>query len=141
MKKIFAPLISIATFVFVVFLLSKIITPVAELLAWFFITKEEVSSTLTTGQAILIDILTHLITYASVGGIFAYLNAWNSQNMHYAYIIISEIISLCLAVLLRFILDYYWILLILLGIILTTGVIMFFLARRKNKTEELNGKA
>lgn len=135
MKKIFAPLISIATFVFVVFLLSKIITPVAELLAWFFITKEEVDSTITTGHAILIDILTHLITYASVGAIFAFLNAWNSQNMHYAYIIISEIISLCLAISLRFILDYYWIILILLGILLTTGVIMFFLARRKNKVD------
>lgn len=141
MKRFFVSLISLVALFLSIFILTKVIPPLAELWAWFFITKEEVDSTITAGQAILIDFLTHLITYASVGAIFAFLNAWNSQNMHYAYIIISEVISLCLAVLLRFILDYYWIILIILGIILIIGVVMLFLARRKAKTEELNGEA
>ena len=138
MKRFFVPLISLVALFLSIFILTKVIPPLAELWAWFFITKEEVDSTITTGQAILIDILTHLITYFSVGVIFAFLNTWNSKNMHYACIIISEFISLCLTVLLRFILDYYWIILIILGIILTTGVVMLFIARRKTKTKELN---
>ncbi|MCR5349372.1 MAG: hypothetical protein K6E20_00115 [Acholeplasmatales bacterium] len=141
MKRLFAHIISFVVFLIVIFILSKVIKPVGDFLAWWFITKEEINAPISTGQAILIDLITHLITYASVGVIFGLLGWFNGKAMHYTYVIISEVVALGLAILLRFILDYYWILFIIVGVLFVTAVIIYvitkFNRRKKDKKEVL----
>ena len=132
MKKLFAPFISIGLFILFIYILSYVLEPVANFLAWFFLTKKEVENTLTTGQAILIDIFTHIATYSIVGAIFNALGAFDKNGMHLLYVIISELISLGLAILMRFIIDYYWIIFIILGIMVLT-VIGFYLYKKYRK--------
>ena len=136
MKKLFAPIISFVVFLIVIFILSKVIKPVGDFLAWWFITKEEINAPISTGQAILIDLITHLITYASVGVIFGLLGWFNGKAMHYTYVIISEVVALGLAILLRFILDYYWIIFIIVGVIVITTIIVSIILKVRNKKKE-----
>ena len=141
MKKLFVPIISVVVFLVVIFILSYVIKPLGYFLAWWFITKEEINAPITTGQAFLIDLITHLITYASVGVIFGTIGWFDSDAMHVAYVIISEVIALALAILLRFILDYYWIIFIIVGVLFVTAVITCvitkFNRRKKVKKEVL----
>ena len=81
MKKLFAPIIAFVLFFVIIFILSKVVKTVGEFISWWFITKEEINAPITTGQAILIDIITHLITYASVGAIFVLLGYFDSDAM------------------------------------------------------------
>ncbi len=136
MKRLFAPLIGIAALFILIFFLQYVFPPLMSFLAWFFLTKEEINAPLSTGQAIAIDIATHAITYASVGAIFGFLGWFNKNAMHVIYVILSEVIALALAVLLRFILDYYWILFIILGVLLVAGITMFVLLKKREKQEE-----
>ena len=141
MKRLFAPIISFVVFLVVIFILSKVIKPVGDFLAWWFITKEEINAPITTGQAILIDLITHLITYASVGVIFGTIGWFDSDAMHVAYVIISEIIALVLAILLRFFLDYYWVIFIIVGVIVAAAIVILIITkfnrRKKDKKEVL----
>lgn len=136
MKKIFAPIISFVVFLVVIFILSKVIKPVEDFLAWWFITKEEINAPITTGQAVLIDLITHLITYASVGALFGTIGCFNGKAMHYAYVIISEMVALGLAILLRFILDYYWIIFIVVGVIVIVTITLAIIFKLGNKKKE-----
>ena len=136
MRKLFAPFIAIAAFIIAIVFLAYVFPPLMEFLAWWFVTKEAVSAPLSTGQTILIDIVTHLITYASVGVIFGFLGWWNKDVMHIVYVIVSEVISLLLALLLRFVIDYYWIIFIILGVLLITGIVLFVVLKSKEKKEE-----
>lgn len=136
MKKLFAPVISIVAFLVLIFILSYVIKPLGDFLAWWFITKEEINAPITTGQAILIDLITHLITYASVGAIFGLLGWFDGKTMHYTYVVISEVVALGLAILLRFILDYYWIIFIIVGVIVITTIIVSIILKVRNKKKE-----
>ncbi len=111
-----------------------------EFLAWWFLAKETVSAPLSTGQTVLIDIITHIITYISVGAIFGFLGWFDKKAMHYAYVAISEVVSLGLLVLLRFIIDYYWIIFIILGVLIVTAVTLFVILRTKDKNDNENPK-
>ena len=137
MKRLFAPIISIAAFLVVIFILSYVIKPLGDFLAWWFLTKEEINAPITTGQIILIDLITHLITYTSVGVIFGLLGWFNGKAMHYAYVIISEVVALGLAILLRFILDYYWIIFIIVGVIVITTIIVSIILKVRKKKKEV----
>lgn len=137
MKKILSPFIAIAVLFAILFFLSYVFPPLMEFLAWWFLTKETITAPLSTGQAVLIDILTHAITYISVGVLFGFLGWWNSDAMHVVYVIGSEVISLLLALLLRFIIDFYWILFIVLGLLVVAAIVLFILAKKKEKKEEL----
>ena len=136
MRKLFAPFIAIAAFIIAIVFLAYVFPPLMEFLAWWFVTKETVSAPLSTGQTILIDVVTHLITYASVGVLFGFLGWWNKDAMHIVYVVISEVISLLLALLLRFIIDYYWIIFIILGVLLITAIVLFIILKSKEKKEE-----
>lgn len=136
MRKLFAPFIAIAAFIIAIVFLAYVFPPLMEFLAWWFVTKETVSAPLSIGQTILIDIVTHLITYASVGVIFGFFGWWNKDAMHIVYVVISEVISLLLALLLRFIIDYYWIIFIILGVLLITAIVLFIILKSKEKKEE-----
>lgn len=136
MRKLFAPFIAIAVFIIAIVFLAYVFPPLMEFLAWWFATKEAVSAPLSTGQTILIDIVTHLITYASIGVIFGFLGWWDKDAMHIVYVVISEVISLLLALLLRFIIDYYWIIFIILGVLLITAIVLFIILKSKEKKEE-----
>lgn len=98
--------------------------------------NEEINAPITTGQAVLIDLITHLITYASVGAIFGSLGWFNGKAMHYGYVIISEVVALGLAILLRFILDYYWIIFIIVGVIVITTITIAIIFKLRNKKKE-----
>lgn len=135
MRKLFAPFITIAVFIIAIVFLAYVFPPLMEFLAWWFVTKEAVSAPLSTGQTILIDVVTHLITYASVGAIFGFLGWWNKDAMHVVYVVISEAISLLLALLLRFIINYYWIIFIILGVLLITAIVLFVILKSKEKKE------
>lgn len=136
MRKLFAPFIAIAAFIIAIVFLAYVFPPLMEFLAWWFVTKESISAPLSTGQTILIDIVTHLITYASVGVIFGFLGWWNKDAMHIVYVIISEVISLLLALLLRFVIDYYWVIFIILGVLLITAIVLFVILKFKEKKEK-----
>lgn len=138
MKKILAPFIGIAAFFILILFLSYVFPPLIEFLAWWFLTKETITAPLSTGQAVLIDIITHAVMYISVGALFGFLGWWNSDAMHVVYVIGSEVISLLLALLLRFIIDYYWILFIVLGLIVVAAIVLFTLTKKKEKKEELH---
>lgn len=137
MRKLFAPVLGILALVVAIFFLSYVVPPLFEFLAWWFLTKETITAPLSTGQAVLIDVITHAITYISVGVLFGFLGWWNSDAMHVVYVIGSEVISLLLALLLRFIIDYYWILFIVLGLLVVAAIVLFILAKKKEKKEEL----
>lgn len=107
-----------------------------EFLAWWFLTKETISAPLSTGQTILIDIITHLITYISVGAIFGFLGWFNGKVMHYAYVGISEVVSLGLLVLMRFIIDYYWVIFIILGVLILTAVVLLIILKIRDKKDK-----
>ena len=139
MRKVFAPILGILAFVVAIYFLSYVFPPLFEFLAWWFLTKETITAPLSTGQAVLIDIITHAITYISVCVLFGFLGWWNSDAMHVAYVIGSEVISLLLALLLRFIIDYYWILFIVLGLLAAATIVLFILTKKKDKKEELCG--
>lgn len=134
MRRLFAPLIGIAALFILIFFLQYVFPPLMNFLAWFFLAKEEINAPLTTGQAVAIDIATHAITYASVGAIFGW---FNKDTMHVTYVILSEAIALALAVLLRFVLDYYWIIFIILGVFLAVGVTLFALLKKQKIQEEV----
>ena len=136
MKKLFAPFVAIAAFIIAIVFLAYVFPPLMEFLAWWFVTKEAVSAPLSTGQTILIDIVTHLITYASVGVIFGFLGWWNKDTMHIVYVVVSEVISLLLVLFLRFIIEYYWILFIILGALLIVAIVLFVILKSKEKKEE-----
>ncbi len=86
----------------------------------------------------LIDTITHVVTYVAVGALFGYLGWFNRKAMHYAYVIISEMIALSLALLMRFVIDCYWIVLIIIGIFLTIAIMLFVLNLRKDKKNTYN---
>ena len=130
MKKVFAPILGILAFVITIYFLSYVVPPLFEFLAWWFLTKETITAPLSTGQAVLIDIITHVVTYVSVGVLFGFLGWWNSDAMHVAYIIGSEVISILLALLLRFIIDYYWILFIILGLLIVGAIVLYILTKK-----------
>ena len=138
-KTFFGPILSIIVLLLAAFILSKVVPAVASFFAWFFITKEEMSAPLTKGEVIIVDIITHLVTYSLVGVIFSLLGKWDKRNMHYAYVIISEAVSLGLAVLLRFIIDYYWIILILLGAFVVVASLVFIKMRKNIKAKDAQG--
>ena len=137
MRKVFAPILGILAVVVTLYFLSYVVPPLFEFLAWWFLTKETVTAPLSTGQAVLIDVITHAVTFISVGVLFGFLGWWNSDVMHVVYVIGSEVISLLLALLLRFIIDYYWILFIILGLLVIAAVVLFILTKKKEKKEEL----
>lgn len=136
MKKLFAPVISLVVFLFLIFILSSFIPALANFLAWWFITKEEINAPITTGQAVIIDLITHAITYVSVFIIFATLDWWNSKAMHYIYVVISEVVALGLAILMRFIIDYYWIIFIIIGVVIVASIIITVIIRTQKKKKE-----
>lgn len=136
MKKIFAPIIGALAFLGILYFLSYVLPPLAEFLAWWFVTSETIKAPLTTAQVIIIDLITHGITYLSVRVIFGFIGWWNSECMHYVYVVISEVVSLLLALLLRFIITYYWIIFIILGLLIVLGILFYFLARKKTKEEQ-----
>ena len=133
MKKIFAPLLSIVGLLVAIFVLSYVVPPVAWFLEWYFILKEEITAPITTGQAVIIDLITHLITYSFVGAVFGLFRCWDKDAMRIVYVIISEIVSLGLALLLRAILDYYWILFIILGVFLIGMTVIYIINKKKEK--------
>ncbi len=133
MKKLLAPFISIIAFLLIIFIFSYVFSPIANFLAWWFITKEEINAPILTGQAVIIDIITHAITYGAVGVIFSTLGWFNSKAMHITYVAISEVIALGLALLMRFIIDYYWIIFIIIGVLLIGAIVLYVLTSRKNK--------
>lgn len=134
MKKLFEPLISIGLFILVIYILSYVLKPVANFLAWFFLTKKEVEITLTTGQVILIYIFTHIVTFGIVGAVFNVLGVFDKNGMHLLYVIISELISLGLAILMRFTIEYYWIIFIILGIMILIAI-GFYLYKKRRKID------
>ncbi len=133
MKKLLAPFISIIAFLLIIFIFSYVFPPIANFLAWWFITKEEINAPISTGQAVIIDIITHAITYGAVGMIFSTLGWFNGKAMHITYVAISEVIALSLALLMRFIIDYYWIIFIIIGVLLIGAIVLYVLTSRKNK--------
>lgn len=141
-KKVGVSIIGILLFIFVILpILSKVIKPLGEFLAWWFITKEEINAPITTTQAIIIDVATHFITYIAVGIIFGTIGWFDSDVMHYAYVVISELIALGLAILLRFILDYYWIIFVIIGIFFLTAIIIYLVHKNieyKIESDEIN---
>ena len=136
MKKIIGPVFGALAGIGILYALSYVLPPIGEFLAWWFVTSETIKTSLTTGQVILIDLITHGITYLSVGAIFGFVGWWNSECMHYVYVAISEIVSLLLALLLRFIITYYWIIFIILGLLIVLGILFYFLAKKKTKEEQ-----
>lgn len=138
MKKLFAPFIAIAALLVFVFIFSYVFPPMANFLTWWFITKEEINAPISTGQAVLIDVITHIITYGAVGALFGYLDWFNGKAMHIAYVIISEVVALGLALLMRFILNYYWIIFIIIGVLLVVAIVLFILTTRKDKKKTKN---
>lgn len=135
-NRFLGPIMPIIVLLLVAFIFSKVIPAVESFFEWFFITKEEMSAPLTTGQVIIIDIITHLITYYLVGVLFELSGKWNKRDMHYVSLIISEAVSLGLAVMLRFIIDYYWVLFILWGIFAVALGIVFIKTRKNTKAKE-----
>ena len=136
MKKIFSPILGVLAVVGTLFILSYVVPPLLEFFAWWFLTSETIKAPLTTGQAVLIDLITHGITYLCVGAIFGFLGWWNSDCMHYVRITVSEIISLGLALVMRFIITYYWIIFIVLGLLVGLGILFYFLPKKKPKEEQ-----
>ncbi len=139
MKKILAPVIAVLTVFAMILIFSYVFPWLASFLSWWFITKEEINAPISTGQAVLIDIITHLVTYAAVGALFGYFDWFNGKAMHYAYAIISEAIALALAVLLRFIWNYYWIIFIVLGLLIIL-LIVFVIVNSKRKRPNVDTK-
>ena len=135
MNKVFAPLLGIGSLVLAAFILTEVVAPVAEFFAWFYLTKQELESALSTGQVVAVDTLTHIITYTAVGALFSWLRAWDSEKMSIVYFIISETLSLGFMVLLRWLITYYWILLIILGVVLVAGVALIVLNIKRKKEE------
>lgn len=135
MKKVCAPILGILAFVVAIYFLSYVVPPLFEFLAWWFLTKETITAPLSTGQAVLIDIITHVITYISVGVLFGFLGWWNSDAMHVVYVIGSEVVLLLLALLLRFIINYYWILFIVLGLLVVGAIILSILTKKKGNKD------
>ena len=140
MKRILAPFIGIAAFFILIFFLSYVFPPLMEFLAWWFLTKESISAPLSTGQTVLIDIITHIITYISVGAIFGFLGWFDKKAMHYAYVLISEAVSLGLLILLRFIIDYYWVIFIILGVLVVVAVVLFIILKVRDKDKKDDGE-
>lgn len=136
MNKIFAPLLGIGSLLLAAFILTEVVAPVAEFFAWFYLTKQELESALSTGQVVALDALTHIITYTAVGALFSWLRAWNSEKMSIVYFIISEILSLGFMLLLRWLITCYWILMVVLGIVLVAGLILIALNIKRKKEEE-----
>ncbi len=141
MKKILAPVISVVAVFAMILIFSYVFPWLANFLSWWFITKEEINAPISTGQAVIIDIITHLITYSAVGALFGYFGWFNGKAMHYAYVIISGVFALSLAVLLRFIWDYYWIIFIALGLLIALLIVFLILNLKKkpniaNKEDE-----
>ena len=132
MKKILVPVISILAVFAMILIFSYVFPWLASFLSWWFITKEEINAPISTGQAVIIDTITHLVTYSAVGALFGYFGWFNGKVMHYAYVIISEVVALSLAVLLRFIWDYYWIIFIILGVLIIL-LIVFLIPNSKKK--------
>jgi len=135
MRKVFAPILGILVFVVVIYILSYVVPPLFEFLAWWFLTKETATAPLSTGQAVLIDIITHAIIYIFVGILFGFMGWWDSDVMHVVYVIGSEVVSLLLALLLRFIIHYYWILFIILGLLVVGAVILSILTKKEDNTD------
>ena len=136
MRKIVDSVIGVVLGLVVLFILSKVVKPVGDFLAWWFVTKEEINAPITTGQAVIIDLITHAITYVAVFILFAALDWWNSKAMHYVYVAVSEVVALGLAILLRFILDYYWIIFIIVGVLVITTIIVSIIFKVRNKKKE-----
>lgn len=136
MRKVFAPIIGIVAAIALLYFLSYFVPPLFEFLAWWFLTKETITAPLSTGQAVLIDIITHAVTYISVGVLFGFLGWWNSDVMHVVYVIGSEVVSLLLALLLRFIIEYYWVLFIVLGLLIAGAIVLFILTKKKEKRDD-----
>ena len=138
MKRILAPLIALGLLFLLAFFLQNVFPPLVNFLAWFYLTKETISAPITTGQAIVIDIATHFITYSFVGSLFGLFGSCDEKWMHVVYVIASEVVSLTLVVPLRFILDYYWILIIVLGVLLIGAITLYILTKKKEKKELAN---
>jgi hypothetical protein len=138
MNKIFAPFIGIGALLLAAFILAEVVASVAEFFAWFYLTKQELESALSTGQVVAADTLTHIITYTAVGALFSWLRAWDSEKMSAVYFVISEILSLGLIFLLRWLIAYYCIFLTILGVVLTAGVVLIVLniKRKKEKVQD-----
>lgn len=133
MKKLLAPFISIIAFLLIIFIFSYVFPPIANFLAWWFITKEEINAPISTGQAVIIDLITHAITYSAVGMIFSALGWFNGKAMHITYVVISEVIALGLSLLMRFIIDYYWIIFLIMGALLIGAIVLYVLNSRKGR--------
>ena len=140
MKKLLAPFVGIAAFFILIFFLSYVFPPLMEFLAWWFLTKETISAPLSTGQTVLVDIITHIVTYISVGALFGFLGWFDKKAMHYVYVLISEAVSLGLFVLLRFIIDYYWIIFIILGVLVVVAIALFIILKMRDKGSEDGSK-
>lgn len=138
MKRVLAPFIALGFLFLLAFFLQNVFPPLVNFLAWFYLTKETISAPITTGQAIAIDIATHFLTYGFVGSLFGFFGWYDKDGMHIVYVIVSEIVSLVLVVLLRFILDYYWILIIILGVLLIGAIALYILTKKKEKKELAN---
>ncbi len=133
MKRVISFLFKLAAIVLLLFFLAHLLPPLMDFFAWLFLTKEEAEVPLSSFWSIIIAIAAHLATFSLVGSIFEFLGWFNSSAMKITYVVISEIIALALVLLLRFILDYYWVILIVLAVFVLAGVIVFWLLFRKKK--------
>ena len=136
MKNLFGPFISLAGFFLAIFILTKVVPGVMNFFEWWFLTSESVTSVLNTEQIVFIDTITHIVTYSAVGTIFGFFNYWDKKAMHYVYVIISEIVALALAVMLRFILDYYWIIFIIIGVFLLIALTFYIISKKKKEKKD-----
>ena len=128
-KKIVSVVVSIVAFVILFFLL-KHLSQIVDFILWFYLLKEGLSAPITTIQVILIDSITHVLTFLFVGSVFAYFGWWNKNTMEALYVIVSEIISLVLIVLVRLFINYYWILFVVLGLFVIALIVFEILKKR-----------
>ena len=128
-KKIVSVVVSIVAFVILFFLL-KHLSQIADFILWFYLLKEGLSAPITTIQVILIDSITHVLTFLFVGSAFAYFGWWDKNAMKALYVIVSEIISLVLIVLVRLFINYYWILFVVLGLFVIALIVFEILKKR-----------
>ena len=134
-KKIVSVVASIAAFIILFFLLKNL-SQIVDFILWFYLLKEGLSAPINTIQVILIDSITHILTFLLVGSVFAYLGWWDKNAMKVLYAIVSEIVSLVLIVLVRFFINYFWVLFIILGLFAIALIVLEILKKRISKNKK-----
>lgn len=115
-------------------IIGHIFPVLTDFVMWWLKLDNYATEKMPTWGLIVLDLMVAPVVYLCVGTIFDALGRYDKGAMHYTNLLLSSVLTVGVSLVVRFFIDYWWIMLIVIGV----GIVVIVLIKTcKSKRKEI----